>query len=169
MKTILGSALIAMVLLSIEAVLVKYLGLQVSRIDISVALVAFIAIRSAVIEGAVASFTVGYLLDLMSGRPTGLFTFLAVLMFLFLRLADTLVEVRRPSGFAMFAAGAELAHGVLAAFFSWLTSKDGHVFTSSLAGLPLSVPLTGLAAFLLFPLFKRLIPQHEGPQMSLLR
>ena len=169
MKAVLGSAAIAAVLLSIEAVVVKYLGFSVSRIDVSVALVAFIAIRSGVVEGAIASFTVGYLLDLMSGHPTGLFTFLAVLMFLLLRLADTLVEVRRPSGFAVFAMGAELAHGVLAAFFSWLTSKDGHVFTSSLAGLPLSVPLTGLAAFLLFPLFKRMIPQNEGPQMSLLR
>ena len=36
----------------------------------------------------------GYLLDLMSGQPTGLFTFLAVFTFLVGKLVASLVDVR---------------------------------------------------------------------------
>jgi cell shape-determining protein MreD len=163
-------AVIAAVLLALEAVVVRYLGLSISRIDVTLTIVAALSMRAAVVEGATASFCVGYLLDLMSGRPTGLYTFLAVLMFLLLRLADTFVEVRRAGGFAMLAAGGEFVHQVLAAFFSWMTSKDERVFTASLRGLPTSVLLTGVAGLLLFPLLMRFIPQTEQTkQMSLLR
>ena len=61
------------------------------------------------------SFAVGYLLDLMSGRPTGLYTFLAVLTFLLGRLVG--VAGGRALGarrFALFAMGADVGHGLLA-------------------------------------------------------
>jgi rod shape-determining protein MreD len=163
-------AAMAALLLALEAVVVRYLGLSISRIDVTLVIVAALAMRAAMVEGAFAAFTVGYLLDLMSGRPTGLYTFLAVLMFLLLRLADTFIEVRRAGGFALFAAGGEAVHQLLAAFFTWMTSKAEHVFSASLRGLPTSVLLTGLAALLLFPLLMKFIPQTETQKpMSLLR
>lgn len=163
-------AAIAAILLAIEAVVVRYLGLSISRIDVTLTIVAALAMRAAVVEGAFSSFCVGYLLDLMSGRPTGLYTFLAVLMFLLLRLADTFIEVRRAGGFVAFVAGGEVVHQVLAAFFTWMTSKDEHVFSASLRGLPTSVMLTALAGLLLFPLLMRFIPQTEQQKpMSLIR
>ena len=50
--------------------------------------------RAGLLEGAVASYAVGYLLDLMSGQPTGLYTFLGVFTFLAGRLIDSLLDVR---------------------------------------------------------------------------
>jgi rod shape-determining protein MreD len=163
------TAILAGLLLTVESVVVKYLGLSVIRIDVSVALIAFIALRSGLVEGALSSFVAGYLLDMMSGQPTGLYTFLGVLTFLIARVADSFVEVRRPMGFAFFAMGADFGHGVLAAAFRWLISKDGQVFTGSLQGLHWSVLWTGLAALLLFPLLDKLIKGESRPEPGLLR
>lgn len=167
MKFIVTVAL-ALLLLSFEAVLVKYLGLQVTRIDVTVAMVAFLALRASVIEGAFGSFVIGYLLDLMSGQPTGLYTFLAVLVFLLGRIANAFVDVRSAGAFFLFAAAIDALHGVLAAFFTWLTARDG-TFGISAGGFFLQVFLTGLAGFALYPLFRKLDPGSERPEMGTLR
>lgn len=163
------TTLLAALLLTVESVAVKYLGLSVVRIDVTVALIVFLALRASLIEGAASAFLAGYLLDMMSGRPTGLYSFLGVLTFLLTRLADSFVEVRRPVGFAVLAMGADLGHGLLAACLSWLISKDGRVFSASLEGLHWSVLWTGLAALALFPLLDRLIKGESRPEPGLLR
>lgn len=146
---------LALLLLTLESVVVQQLGLAISRIDVTVVLVAFLAVRATTLEGAISSFSVGYLLDLMSGQPTGLFTFLAVLTFLVGKLVVSLVEVRGRAAFVLFAMGADAGHGVLASFFTWLTSKDVGSASALLPGLPLQVALTGVAAALLYPLLRR--------------
>lgn len=163
------TVLIALVLLILESVLVKYLGLTVSRIDVTVALVAFLALRAGTFEGAFSAYAVGYLMDLMSGRPTGLYTFLAVLVFLVGRLTAQLVSVRSGFAFAMFAMAADLGHGLLAVILSWLTSTSGQAVVSTLAALPLQIFLTGVAAWLLYPLLKRIEPGADRPQLGMLR
>ena len=156
---------LALALLTLESVVVKQAGLVLGRIDVTVVLVAFLALRATLLEGAFTAFTVGYLLDLMSGQPTGLYTFLAVFTFLVGRLVSTFVDVRGAMSFALFAMGADVGHSLLAAFFTWLTVKDG---TASLTGVPLQVMLTGAAALVLFPLLRRFEASQERP-MGLLR
>ena len=146
---------LALLLLTLESVVVQQLGLAISRIDVTVVLVAFLALRASTLEGSITSFSVGYLLDLMSGQPTGLFTFLAVFTFLVGKLVVSLVEVRGRPAFVLFAMGADVGHGVLANFFTWLTTKDGSVSAALLPGLPLQVALTGVAAVFLYPLLRR--------------
>jgi rod shape-determining protein MreD len=168
MKLLLTFAL-AMVCLSVEAVVVQYLGIPLARMDVTVAIVAFLALRAGLLEGAFSSFMVGYLLDLMSSRPLGLYTFLAVLTFLVARLVDTLVEVRSRTRFVFFAMGADLGHRLLATLLSWLTSKDVWAAPVSLKGLPLAVLLTGATAILLYPLLKRVNASAERSEPGLLR
>ncbi len=168
MARLLFVAALALVLLAVESVLVKYLGLTLARIDVTVAMVAFLSLRAGLLEGAFGAFAVGYLLDLMSGRPTGLYTFLAVLTFLLGRVARSLVEVRGITGFALFAMGADAVHGLLALLVSWLTSKTWGVAGLSPAGLPLEVVLTGAAAFCLYPLLQRFGPVAERVEPGLL-
>ncbi|MCY1076570.1 hypothetical protein [Archangium lansingense] len=146
---------LALLLLTLESVVVQQLGLAISRIDVTVVLVAFLAMRATTLEGAISSFSVGYLLDLMSGQPTGLFTFLAVLTFLVGKLVVSLVEVRGRVAFVLFAMGADVGHGVLASFFTWLTTKEVGSASALLPGLPLQVTLTGVAAAFLYPLLRR--------------
>jgi hypothetical protein len=167
-KSVLFAAALSLVLLAVESVLVKYLGLTLARIDVTVAVVAFLSLRAGLLEGASGAFAVGYLLDLMSGRPTGLYTFLAVLTFLLGRLARSLVEVRGPGGFALYAMGMDAVHGLLALLVTWLTSKTLGVAFLSPAGLPLEVVLTGVAAFCLYPLLQRFGPAAERVEPGLL-
>jgi len=157
----------ALFLLTLESVLVKYLGLSVSRIDVTVTLVAFLALRASTVEGAFSSFVVGYLLDVMSGHPTNLFVFLAVFLFMGCRVAASLVDVRSGFSFALFAMGADAVHGLLAAFFSWMIS-NGAGAAASLSGLPLQIVLTGAAGLLLYPLFKRIDPGNQRPEVGTL-
>jgi hypothetical protein len=156
---------LALALLTLESVVVKQAGLVLGRIDVTVVLVAFLALRATLLEGAFSAFAVGYLLDLMSGQPTGLFTFLAVLTFLVGRLVSTFVDVRGALSFALFAMGADVGHSLLSAFFTWLTVKEG---STSLSGLPLQVVLTGAAALALFPLLRR-FEAGQDRQVGLLR
>lgn len=154
---------LAMLLLTLEAVLVQRAGLVLSRVDVTVVLLAFLALRASLLEGAISAFSVGYLLDLMSGQPTGLFTFLGVFIFLGGRLVHSLMDVRGAPAFVLFTMGADVAHGLLAAFFGWLTVKDGSA-TAVLPGLPLQVALTGAAALALYPLLRRLEARQERAQ-----
>ncbi len=162
------TAVLTLLLLTIESVVVKYLGFSVSRIDVTVAIVAFLSLRAGTLEGAFSSFAVGYLLDLMSGRPTGLYTFLAVFTFLLGRLAASLVDVRSAFLFVIFTMAADLGHGLLAVFFSWLTSRDA-AFGSTLSALPLQVALTGTAALCLYPLFRKIDSGTDRAEVGLLR
>lgn len=163
------TVLLALVLLTIESVLVKYLGLSVTRIDVTVAMVAFLALRASVIEGAFSSFCVGYLLDLMSGRPTGLYTFLAVLVFLLGRFGNNLLDVRSAPSFGLFAMALDALHSVLALIFAWMASKDAGSLGFSAGGFLFQTLLTGLAAILLFPLLKKVDPGNDRQEVGLLR
>lgn len=165
----LATVAIALLLLSLESVVVRYLGLAVARIDVTVALVVFLGIRASVLEGAFSSFAVGYLLDVMTGRPTGLYTFLAVLVFILVKVGSMLVDARSLPSFLAFVAAADLGHSLLAAFFTWLTSKEGAAAAASLTGLLAQLPLTVATALLLWPLLRRLDPATERPEVGALR
>jgi rod shape-determining protein MreD len=161
------TVVLAMALLTLESVIVQRAGLVLSRIDVTVVLLAFLALRASLLEGACSAFAVGYLLDLMSGQPTGLYTFLGVFTFLMCRVVFSLVDVRGPVAFVLFTMGADVGHGLLAAFFGWLTVKDGST-TAVLPGLPLQVALTGVAALALYPLLRKLEGRHERTQAGTL-
>jgi rod shape-determining protein MreD len=121
------------------------------------------------VEGAFSAFVIGYLLDLMSGRPTGLYTFLGVLVFLLGRVANSLVDVRSAFTFALFAAAADAGHGLLALFLSWMTTRQSGAVGFSFGGFVFQVLLTGLAALVLYPLLRKLDPGSERPEIGALR
>ena len=163
------TVVLALVLLTVESVVVKYLGFAVTRIDASVAIIVFLALRANTLEGAFSSFAIGYLLDVLSGQPTGLYTFLGVLTFLLSRLAASLVDVRTAPSFALFTMGADLGHALLAAFFTWLTSKTPIGSLLSLSSLLVQILLTGFTAVALYPLLRKFDPGTERPEIGALR
>ncbi len=166
MRFVAFSAL-ALLLLSVEAVLVRTFGFEVTRIDVGLALVVYAALRCTTIEGAFSAFSVGYLLDVFTGRPTGLYPALAVLVFLFVRAGGLVVDTRSRGPFALFVAAATVGHALLAVFFSWLTSTAGGQVLS-LSGVPLQVILTTLAGLAMWPLLRKIEP-GERPEPGLLR
>lgn len=163
----LGFSALALVLLSVESVLVRHLGLEVTRIDVGLALVAYVALHATAVEGGLIAFSVGYLLDVFTGRPTGLYPFLAVLVYLVVRAAGQLVDGRLRSIYALLVAGAATLHALLAVWFSWLTSPSGAGVVWSLGGAPLQVFLSVAAGLVLWPVLRRLEP-GERPRPGVL-
>lgn len=159
----------ALLLLTLESVVVKYLGFEVTRIDVTVVLIAFLALRANVMEGAFSAFAVGYLLDLMSGQPTGLYTFLGVLVMLLGRIGNNLLDVRTAPSFAVFAVGMDVLHSLLAIAFTWLTRRGEAGVGFSFGAFVLQAALTGLAALALYPLLKRIDPGADRPEVGVLR
>ncbi|MBE2249151.1 MAG: hypothetical protein IAE78_06330 [Myxococcus sp.] len=157
MKGALLTAL-ALVLLSIEAVLVRTFGFEVTRIDVTVAIIVFVAVRAKTIEGALTSFAIGYLVDVFTGRPSGLYPALAVLVFLLARAAAQLLDGKSRLGYALFAASATVGHSLVAFLLMWLTSKDADGRVLSLSAAPAQALLTGVVAALLFPLLSKIEP-----------
>lgn len=150
---LLVTLVLTLLFLALESVAAKYVGLGVARIDVTVAIVAFLSLRAGLLEGAVAAYAIGYLLDLMTGRPTGLYTLLALITFLLGRVAASLMDVRSGRSFALFAMGADVTHGLLAWGISGVSNNQMAV--STLSGLPLEVLLTGAVDLLLYPLLRR--------------
>ena len=167
MIRVLLTLLLALFLLTIESVIVRYAGLSVTRIDVTVVLLVFLALRAPTLEGAAASFGVGYLLDLMSGRPTGLYTFLGVLTFLVGRVTSSVMDVRSPVMLALFSMAASAGHGLVATLLTWMVTHENS--GAPLYTLPVQVLLTGLAAVLLSPLLKKLEWSDQRAKPSLLR
>lgn len=161
--------LITLFLLCIESVVVKVFGFSVTRIDVTLALVVFLGLRANTVEGASTSFGIGYLLDVFTGRPTGLYPFLAVLVFLLVRLLASFVDARSRGLYAAMVGAAAVGHALLAVFFSWLTSlSGGGGAVATLSGVPLQVALSSLAAFVLWPLLIKLDPGQERPRAGIL-
>lgn len=168
MKFLSFSAL-ALVLLAVESVLAQALGLEITRLEATAALVIFIGVRGTVLEGAFTAFAVGYLLDVFTGRPTGLYPFLAMVNFVGAKLISQVMDGRSLLGFSAFVAVGSAAQALLALFFTWLTSRSlvGHAF--SLRGLPLLVVFAVLVGALLYPWLKKLEPGEARQDPGALR
>lgn len=158
---------LTLALLCVESVAVKVFGFSVTRIDVTLALVVFLGLRANTVEGAFTSFAVGYLLDVFTGRPTGLYPFLGVLVFLLVRLLASFVDARARVLYAAMSGAATFGHALLAVLFSWLTSLSGGT-VATLSGVPLQIALSCVTAFLLWPLLMKLDPGQERPQRGLL-
>ena len=160
---VLAFGALALVLLCLESALVKSLGLSAARLDVTVALVVFLGLRATTLEGAVAAYTVGYVLDVFTGRPTGLYAFLAVLTFLAFRAAGSLVDGRARGTFAVLVGAAAAGHSLLALLLTWLTSASPTARQAvGVTGVPIHALLSAAAGWLLFPLLRRLEPKDRA-------
>ena len=147
---------LALLLLSLESVLVQQFGFEVTRVDVGLALVVFAALRLTLMEGAFSAFAVGYVLDVFTGRPTGLYPALAVLVFLLTHAASVVVDGRSRVSYVTFIGAATVVHSLLALLLTWLTSRDGIGNVVSLSGVPLQVVLTMLAGLAMWPVLQKI-------------
>jgi hypothetical protein len=158
----------ALGLLTLESVVVQFTSHAVAGLDVTLVIVAFLALKAVPLEGAATSFGVGYLLDVMSGRPSGLYTFLAVLAFVGGRLGSSLVVVNNRHRFALFCMAVEAGHAVVAWLLQGAVARIP-VGTAPLGALPLQLLLTGAAALALYPALQVLDPGDERSRQELVR
>lgn len=122
------------------------------------------------VEGAVSAAGVGYVMDLMTGGPKGLMTFLAVALYLFARLAGAAVDVQGRAGFAVLAALGTFLYGSAALGLSDLvTPAEASPGLSLLGRVGVEALLTGVAAALAYGLFRRMERLFQREEPGLLR
>jgi rod shape-determining protein MreD len=163
----LGLGLLAMTLARVAT---HQLGLEQARFEIPAVLVVYACLSLNTLQAALVSFASGYLFDLASGHPTGLYAFVAMLTFMVARVVVVLVDVRGPVGFAALSAFIGvvhqlLAHGTLLLF----TGASGGRVPAAMWSIPPSALLTGLAGLLMYPVLNRIDLAFDREESSVLR
>ena len=159
--------LLAMVALSIQSVVVKSFGLQLTRLETTAAFVVFAGLRVPGVKGAALAFAVGYMADVFTGRPTWLYVFLSVFGFLCTRMLVHWVEFRKLTYYSLLTAVVSAMCTLLGCFLSWLTAKPNEVSAWPLASLPFEALVALLSAVLLWPFLCRIYPRQESTEAYL--
>jgi rod shape-determining protein MreD len=138
------------ILMMVESVVPFLLHLRVARPDLLLIVVLYLALHDDVVQGAALSAVAGYFSDLTSATPAFLYTFLAVLTFVVLRIAGSGLKTEGGAQSAVVAFGASLVHSMIAtAIFGFFTGAGFHLDASSLLwsafGTALAAPLVFLA------------------------
>jgi len=158
--------LLALIALSAQSVVVKSLGFQLTRLEVTAAFVVFAGLRLPGLKGAALAFAVGYMADIFTGRPTWLYVFLSVLSFLSTRLLAHWVEFRKPLHYSLLTAVVSSACTLLGCFLSWLTAKPNELSAwPLLAGLPFEALIALCSAALLWPFLIRIYPRQESTEV----
>ncbi len=131
--------------------LLPELHLQSARIDLHLPLILFLALTGPGIEGALGAFAIGYLVELHSGHPMGLFLSASMFAYAVARLFSPLVEPRSRWSFAALALGFDALYGLAALGLARLSpfARSG-----SLGAVCSTALLTALAAWLCWPLLQ---------------
>ncbi len=147
-------AIACLALVAVECAVLRPFGLSVARSDVAVAAVLFFGLRCQTLEGAVASFAVGYFVDVLSGQPNGLYIFTAVLTYLIARFIAPFVEVRSGRRFALLAAGVDVFHNLAACGLLLLGAAPEASRHAMLSAIPLTALLTSVAALVAWPVLR---------------
>jgi len=99
---------LSLVLAALQSALTHHLGGGVVTVCLLAPVLVHLALTAASVDGAVGAAAVGYVLDLLTGTPKGLMTFLAVGAFLVVRFTGAAVDVRGRVGFALLSAATAL-------------------------------------------------------------
>jgi rod shape-determining protein MreD len=147
-----------------ESILPLLVHLRAAHVDLLLVVVLYLALHDDVIEGAALSAVAGYLADLTSATPAFLYTFLAVLTFVVLRMAGGGLKTEGGMQSAVVAFGTTVVHSLVAALiFGFFTGAGVHIETSALLWSALG---TGLLAPFVFAILRRLdagFLHAEGP------
>lgn len=96
----LAHVLFALALAGVQAALLRWVGGGGFSLALPAACVVYVALHGGNVDGSISAAGIGYVMDLMTGSPKGLMTFLAVALFLAVRGTSVAVDVRSRSGFA---------------------------------------------------------------------
>jgi rod shape-determining protein MreD len=146
--------LVCLVLAVIESVVPFLFHLRTARADLLLIVVLYLALHDDIIQGAALSAVAGYVSDLTSATPAFLYTFLAVLTFVVLRLGGSALKTEGGLQSAAVAFGASLVHSLIAtAVFGFFTGAGFHL---EFAPLLWSAAGTASAAPVVFFILRRL-------------
>jgi rod shape-determining protein MreD len=122
----------ALALAALQGAVLRWVGGGAVSLLLPVACVVYLGVHGGNMDGAVGAAGIGYVMDLVSGSPKGLMTFLSVLVFVLVRAVNAAVDVRGRAGFAALT------------FLAALVTSLGGMFLTRLTSAPESAPGLGL-------------------------
>ena len=96
----LAHVMFALLLAGLQSAVLRWVGGGWFSLALPAACVVYVALHGGNVDGSISAAGVGYVMDLMSGSPKGLMTFLSVALFLVVRGTSAAFDVRSRSGFA---------------------------------------------------------------------
>jgi rod shape-determining protein MreD len=136
---------LALVVAALQTALLRYFGGGAVSLALALPIVVYLGLHAGNVDGAVGAAAVGYVVDLMTGGPKGLMTFLAVALFLCSRLAGAALSVQGTAGFAVLSSAGTFLYGLAALLFTRAVSAAESAPAYSLLGRVLvEAILTGL-------------------------
>jgi hypothetical protein len=166
----LAHVVFALVLAGLQAALLRWVGGGAFSVSLLAACVVYLGLTGGNVEGSIASAGVGYVLDLVSGTPKGLMTFLAVALFVLVRGAGAAVDVRGRAGFAALSALGALTLSIGAGILTRYTA--GPELAPGLSMIPrllMEALLTAAASPLVFAGMRRIDGLFHREEPGLLR
>jgi rod shape-determining protein MreD len=146
--------LVCVLCMIVESVVPFLARLEAARPDLLLSVVLYLALNDEIIQGSALSAVAGYFSDLTSATPPFLYTFLAVLTFVVLRIAGSALKTEGGIQSAAVAFGASLVHSLLATMLiGFFTGAGLHLQISPLLWSAFG---TALAAPLVFSVLRRL-------------
>lgn len=162
--------LFALLLVSLQAALLRYLGGGAASLALALPIVVYLGLHGGNMDGAVGAAAVGYVIDLTTGGPKGLMTFLAVLLFLFSRLVGAALSVQGKAGFAILSGVGTFLYGLAALLLTRAITPDETSPGFSLLGRMLvEALLTGVLAPFVLVAMRRIERLYVREEQGLLR
>lgn len=140
----------------VEATVPHLFHLRAARADLLLSVVLYLALNDEVVQGAALSLAAGYLSDLTSATPPCLYTVLAVLTFVVVRLAGSAIKTDGGIQSAVVAFAASLIHSSLAAVLFYFVAPGSQGVLLQFVPLFWSALATAIAAPAVFSVLRRL-------------
>jgi rod shape-determining protein MreD len=162
--------LAALLLASLQAALLRWVGGGLFSLSLSLPVVVYLALHAGNVDGALGAAAVGYVLDLLAGGPKGLMTFLAVALFLVSRLAVAALSIHGKTGFAVLSGVGTFAVGFAALLFTRAVSPAESAPGFGLLGrMAVDALLTGALSPLVLVALRRVDGLFAREEPGLLR
>jgi rod shape-determining protein MreD len=139
----------------LESVLPFLLHLRVARADLLLSVVLYLALHDDIVQGAALSLCAGYLSDLTSATPACLYTLLAVLTFVVVRIGGSAFKTDGGIQSAGVAFVASFIHSTLAAVLFYFVAPGSEGLLLQFAPLFWSALGTAIAAPAVFYVLRR--------------
>jgi rod shape-determining protein MreD len=162
--------LVSLALASVQAAILRFAGGGGLSLALALPVVVYLGLFAGNVDGAVGAAGVGYVIDLMSGGPKGLMTFLAVALFLFSRLIGAALAVQGRIGFAVLTGIGTFLYGAVALLFLGAVSPAESAPGFGLTGRLLAESLaTAALSPLVFEVMRRVDGLFVREESGLLR
>jgi rod shape-determining protein MreD len=140
----------------LESTIPFLLHLKAARADLLLSVVLYLALHDEPVQGAALSLCAGYISDLTSAAPTCLYTVLAVLTFVVVRLAGSAIKTDGGVQSAAVAFAASLVHSSVAALLFHFVAPASEGLVLKLNPIFWSALGTAIAAPAVFSVLRRL-------------